>query len=139
MFSPWNNTHCSFHVGKIFENLHRQNSVEETMKRNKHMKTITKLIYLAFAVVTLCTAAATANGAVNDLFVSVNGSGSNGGGFIYHYTSTGVRSIFSSGLSRPRGVAFDQFTNLFVATNTFHPNTGTVSAAILKILPNGTP
>jgi DNA-binding beta-propeller fold protein YncE len=49
-----------------------------------------------------------------------------------------VRSIFSSGLSRPRGVAFDQFTNLFVATNTFHPNTGTVSAAILKILPDGT-
>ena len=102
------------------------------------MKTITKLIYLAFVVVTLCTAAATANGAVNDLFVSVNGSGSNGGGFIYHYTPLGVRSIFASGLSRPRGVAFDNFTNLFVATNILNPNTGTVSAAILKILPNGT-
>jgi sugar lactone lactonase YvrE len=102
------------------------------------MKTIPKVIYAFFAAVTLPVGAVTANGAVNDLFVSVNGSGSNGGGFIYHYTSTGVRSIFSSGLSRPRGVAFDQFTNLFVATNTFHPNTGTVSAAILKILPDGT-
>jgi len=107
------------------------------MKGNKHMKTITKLIYLAFAVVTLCTAAATANGAVNDLFVSVNGFGDNGGS-IYHYTSTGVRSIFSSGLPHPRGVAFDNFTNLFVATNTFDSSTGTFSAAILKILPNGT-
>jgi len=102
------------------------------------MKTIIKIIYAAFTFVVLPIGAVTANGAVNDLFVSVNGSGSNGGGFIYHYTPLGVRSIFASGLSRPRGVAFDNFTNLFVATNTFHPNTGTVSAAILKILPNGT-
>jgi len=108
------------------------------MKENKHMKTITKLIYTAFAVLVLGIGAVTANGAVNDVFASVNGSGSNGGGFIYHYTSTGVRSIFSSGLSRPRGLAFDRFTNLFVATNTFDSSTGTVSAAILKILPDGT-
>ena len=98
------------------------------------MKTITKFVYSAFAIASLAIGAVTANGAVNDLFVSVNGFG-NGGGSIYHYTSTGVRSIFSSGLSRPRGVAFDQFTNLFVATNTC---TDTCSAAILKILPDGT-
>ena len=102
------------------------------------MKTITKFVYSAFAIASLAIGALTANGAVNDLFVSVNGTGQNGGGFIYHYTSTGVRSIFSSGLSRPRGVAFDRFTNLFVATNTFDSNTGTVSAAISKILPDGT-
>jgi hypothetical protein len=49
-----------------------------------------------------------------------------------------VQSIFASGLSRPRGVAFDHFGNLFVATNTLDPNTGTFSAAILKIFPDGT-
>jgi hypothetical protein len=108
------------------------------MKENIHMKTITKFVYSAFAIASLAIGAVTANGAVNDLFVSVNGFGNNGGGSIYQYTPARVRSIFSSGLSRPRGVAFDQFTNLFVATNTFHPNTGTVSAAILKILPDGT-
>lgn len=102
------------------------------------MKTIPKFIYAIFAAVTLLVGAVTANGAVNDLFVSVNGFG-NGGGSIYHYTSTGVRSIFSSGLSHPRGVAFDRFTNLFVATNTLDSNTGTYSAAISKILPDGTP
>src|SRR5262249_16283635 len=103
------------------------------------MKTITKFVYSAFAIASLAIGAVTANGAVNDLFVSVNGSFSaNGAGSIYHYTSTGVRSIFASGLSRPRGVAFDQFANLFVATNTVDPNTGTESAAILKILPDGT-
>src|SRR5262249_16432455 len=101
------------------------------------MKIIPKFVYAIFAAVTLLVGAVTANGAVNDLFVSVNGFGNNGGS-IYHYTSTGVRSIFSSGLSRPRGVAFDQFTNLFVAPNTFDSNTGTVSAAILKSLPDGT-
>jgi hypothetical protein len=92
----------------------------------------------AFAVLTLAIAAVTANGAVNDLFASVNGSGFNGGGFIYNYTSTGVQSIFASTLSEPRGVAFDPFGNLFVATTTFNPNTGSLSAAILKILPDGT-
>jgi len=101
------------------------------------MKTITKFVYLAFAIASLAIGAVTANGAVNDVFASVNGLFSaNRAGSIYHYTSTGVRSIFSSGLSRPRGVAFDQFANLFVATNTSH--NGTVSAAILKILPDGT-
>jgi sugar lactone lactonase YvrE len=100
------------------------------------MKTITKFIYLAFAVVSLATGAATANGAVNDLFASINGTGGNGGGFIYKYTSTGVQSIFASGLSRPRGVAFGPAANLFVATFTCDVS-GTCQGAIVKITPAG--
>jgi hypothetical protein len=49
-----------------------------------------------------------------------------------------VQSIFASGLSRPRGVAFDHFGNLFVATNTLDPNSGHFTGAILKIAPDGT-
>jgi len=102
------------------------------------MKTLTKFIYAAFVAVTLATGAVTANGALNDLFASVNGAANNGGGFIYEYTPTGVQSIFTSGLSRPRGVAFDHFGNLFVATNTLDPNSGHFTGAILTIAPDGT-
>jgi sugar lactone lactonase YvrE len=103
------------------------------------MKTITKFIYLAFAVVSLAIGAATANGAPNDLFASINGTGDNGGGFIYEYTPTGVQSIFASGLSRPRGIAFDQFGNLFVTTTTFDGVSQTFQGAIVKITPQGVP
>ena len=99
------------------------------------MKTITKLIYTAFAVVSLAIGAATANGAPNDLFASINGTGDNGGGSIYEYTPSGVKSIFASALSRPRGVAFDQAANLFVATMTCV--SGTCQGAIVKITPAG--
>ena len=99
------------------------------------MKTITKLIYTAFALLVLGIGAVTAKGAVNDLFVSINGTGDNGGGSIYKYTSTGVQSVFASGLSQPRGVAFDQATNLFVATETCV--SGTCQGAIVKITPAG--
>jgi len=75
------------------------------MKGNKHMKTITKLMYAAFTAVVLAIGAVTANGALNDLFASVNGDTHNGGGFIYEYNPGGVQSIFASGLSRPRGMA----------------------------------
>jgi sugar lactone lactonase YvrE len=111
--------------------------LEKNDERKKQMKTITKLSYAAFAVVSLAMGAVTANGALNDLYASINGSG-NGGGFIYEYTPAGVQSIFASGLSRPRGVAFDHFGNLFVATNTFDPNSGHFTGAILKIAPDGT-
>jgi len=107
-------------------------------ERKKHMKIITKLIYSGLAVVSLATGAVTANGALNDLYASVNGAANNGGGFIYQYTPAGVQSIFASGLSRPRGVAFDHFGNLFVATTTFDPNSGHFTGAILKIAPDGT-
>ncbi len=100
------------------------------------MKITTKLICLAFAVISLATGAITANGALNDLFASINGNASNGGGFIYEYTPTGVQSIFASGLSRPRGVAFHG-ANPFVATNTFDSGSGTFQASITKITPDG--
>jgi sugar lactone lactonase YvrE len=98
------------------------------------MKTITKLIYTAFAVLVLGIGAVTAQGAPNDLFASINGTNDNGGGLIYEYTPSGVKSIFASGLSRPRGVAFDQAANLFVATMTC---SGTCQGAIVKITPGG--
>jgi len=106
------------------------------MERKKHMKTITKLIYLAFAVVTLAIGAATTNGALNDLFASINSDGTNGNGSIYEYTPDGVQSIFASALSRPRGVAFDHFANLFVANTTSDVNQ-TLQGTIVKITPGG--
>ncbi len=48
------------------------------------MKTLTKLIYAAFGAVTLAVGAVTAQGALGDLFASINGSGFNNGGFIGH-------------------------------------------------------
>jgi hypothetical protein len=101
------------------------------------MKTeLTKLIYSAVAAISLATGAVTANGTLNDLFVSISGDGSNGAGSIFEYTPTGVQSLFASGLSEPRGVAFDHFGNLFVANTTFDPNflgNGTIT----KITPGG--
>src|SRR4026207_68563 len=101
------------------------------------MKTISKLIYVALAVVSLATGAVTAQGALNDLFVSINGDGSNGGGSINEYTPTGVQSLFASGLSEPRGMAFDRFGNLFVANTTFDDPSQTFQASIVKITPGG--
>jgi sugar lactone lactonase YvrE len=100
------------------------------------MKTITKFIYAAFMAVVLAIGTVTANAALNDLFASVNGTGDNGGGFIYQYTPTGVQSIFASGLSRPRGVAFDHFANLFVANMTCDVS-GNCQGSIVKITPDG--
>ena len=110
---------------------------EDGTELSVRMKTITKLIYLAFTVVILAIGAVTANGAPNDLFVSINGDGNNGGGFIYQYNLDGVQSTFAAGLSRPRGVAFDHSGNLFVATNTFDSVSGTLQLSIVKITPGG--
>ena len=109
----------------------------ENHQRKNHMKTITKLIYLAFTVVILAIGAVTANGAPNDLFVSINGTANNGGGFIYEYNPGGVQSIFAAGLSRPRGLAFNHSGNLFVVTNTFDSVSGTFQPSIVKITPDG--
>jgi sugar lactone lactonase YvrE len=109
---------------------------EDGTELSVRMKTITKLIYLAFTVVILAIGAVTANGAPNDLFVSINGDGNNGGGFIYEYNPGGVQSTFAAGLSRPRGVAFDHFGNLFVVTNTFVSGSQTL-VTIVKITPGG--
>jgi sugar lactone lactonase YvrE len=112
------------------------------VKGNKHMKTITKIIYAAFASVVLAIGALTANGAPGDLFASVNGptdefcNPQNGGGSILQFTQNGQRSVFASGLSRPRGVAFDRRDNLFVANMTCD-EFGTCQGTIVKINPNG--
>src|SRR4029077_13977148 len=110
---------------------------EDGTELSVRMKTITKLIYLAFTVVILAIGAVPANGAPIDLFVSANGTANNGGGFIYEYNPGGVQSIFASGLSRPRGVAFDHFGNLFVVTNTLDSVSGTFQPSIAKITPDG--
>lgn len=102
------------------------------------MKTIAKFIYAVFAVVTLTLGTLIADGgALNDLFASVNGNTQNGGGFIYEYNPGGIQSIFASGLSRPRGAAFDQVANLFVATNPFDGPSQTFQGTIVKIAPSG--
>jgi hypothetical protein len=96
------------------------------------MKTITNIIYAAFAVVFLALSTVTANGARGDLFASIDGTDA-----IYQYTPDGVQSTFVSGLSFPRGVAFDQGANLFVGTSPFNGNTGEFEAAVVKITPGG--
>src|SRR4051812_31082213 len=50
--------------------------------------------------------------------VSINGTARNGGGYVSQYTSAGIETVFVPGLSRPRGLVFDNAGNLFVATNT---------------------
>src|SRR5437867_13435598 len=92
---------------------------EDGTELSVRMKTITKLIYLAFTVVILAIGAVTANGAPNDLFVSMNGDGNNGGGSIDEYTRTGVESIFPSALSAPRGVACGHGGHWVVALTTY--------------------
>jgi hypothetical protein len=87
------------------------------LETKKTMKTISNLICAAFAIAVVAISAVTANGAPGDLIASINGALQNGEGFIYSYTPNGVQSTFASGLSRPRGLAFDSVGNLFVATN----------------------
>ena len=73
------------------------------------MKTITKLMYAAFTAVVLAIGAVTANGALNDLFASVNGDTHNGGGFIYEYNPGECKASSLRGslapAAWPRGMA----------------------------------
>jgi sugar lactone lactonase YvrE len=126
------------------------------MKGNKHMKTITKLPYAAFAVVVLALGALTASDAPAAptarptptprprpmgppaLAASIDGNGHNRGGFVYEYPRYGMQITFASGLSRPRGLAFDSEGNLFVATSPYDPNTCQTNVGeIVKITPGG--
>lgn len=100
------------------------------------------LIRFVFAVAGLAMGALNAHGASGDVFVSVNRIGSTGigGGAIYQYTPYGVQTTFASGLTQPRGVAFDSVGNLFVAT-TSCDNAAKCQAtrpAVLKVTPDGT-
>jgi hypothetical protein len=93
----------------------------------------------AFLLIALAASAALApvglRAAPGDIFASVNGNNQDGGGFVYQYTPDGVQSTFASGLSRPRGVAFDSIGNLFVANTTFDGTTFQVT--IVKITQRG--
>jgi hypothetical protein len=71
-----------------------------------------------------------------DLFASVNGNHQNGGGSIFQYAPNGTHSIFASNLDRPRGLAFDNAGNLFVATTTLD-NSFNFQGTIFKITPGG--
>jgi len=95
-----------------------------------------KITFTTILLVLACIVFSTANGAPGDLFASINGGPGNGVGFIYKYTPDGVQSTVASGLSRPRGVAFDTAANLFVATP--FCNAATCHSTILKIRPDGT-
>lgn len=99
------------------------------------MKALINLIYAALTAVFFGIGAVTANGELGDLFASLTGNGENGGGFIYRYTPSGVQSTIASGLSRPHGVAFDHYGNLFVASTTL--NGTSYQGTILKITPLG--
>jgi sugar lactone lactonase YvrE len=101
----------------------------------KKTRLVRRIIHAAFALVILAMTTLTANSEPGDLFASIDGAPANGVGFIYKYTPKGVQSTVASGLSRPRGLAFDSAGNLFVATNFCdatwcHPT-------ILKITPDG--
>lgn len=103
------------------------------------MKITIKRIYSIFAVVTLAMGAVTADGAPGDLFASVNGGFPGTGlGSIYQYTPEGVQSTFVSGLTHPRGLAFDSAGNLFVACNICVGRCEVTRPTILKITPDGT-
>jgi sugar lactone lactonase YvrE len=113
-----------------------RNSVNRAPLRRTSIM-LRRLTAVFLVAVGLAIGAVTANGAPNDLFVSINGDRNNGGGFIYEYNRDGLQSTFAAGLSRPRGVAFDHFGNLFVVTNTFDSVSGTFQSSIVKITPGG--
>jgi hypothetical protein len=75
-----------------------------------------------------------------NLVASINGAGAvgPGTGFILQYTPTGTPSTIALGLDKPRGLAFDNSGNLFVATNTFNGDLGVFQGTILKITPGAT-
>src|SRR5262245_53352777 len=98
------------------------------------MRATAKITCAAFQVVILAIGTLTAKSEPGDLFASIDGAP--GSGFIYKYTRNGVRSTVASGLSRPRGLAFDSAGDLFVATN-FCDATTWCHPTILKITPDG--
>jgi sugar lactone lactonase YvrE len=99
-----------------------------------HMQTMLRFVYLVLVAVTLAIDPLSAQGAPGDLFASIDTSFGNGVGAIYQYTPAGVQTTLASGLSRPRGLAFDSAGNLLVATNFCD---AICHARILKIAPDG--
>src|SRR5256885_11623075 len=81
-------------------------------------------VLIATAAVLAAVLAPITAHAQNNLYVSINGNGSNSGGSIFEYTLAGTQTTFASGLSRPRGLAFDGVGNFFVATTFDTPGDG---------------
>jgi len=78
-------------------------------------------------------------GASGDVFVSVDRVSSSGGGALYQYDPDGVRTVFASDLSKPRGLGFDSLGNLFVATTSCQgERCQTTLPMVVKITPEGT-
>ena len=71
------------------------------------------------------------------MFVSINGTGKNGGGSIFQYNPSGKQSTALSSLDRPRGLDFDKTNNLFVATNKYDVNTDNLQGTIFKVTAGG--
>ena len=93
-------------------------------------------VLIATAAVLAAVLAPITAHAQNNLYVSINGNGSNSGGSIFEYTLAGTQTIFASGLARPRGLAFDGIGNFFVATTFDTPGDG-FHGRILKFTPRG--
>ena len=93
-------------------------------------------VLIATAAVLVAVLAPITAHAQNNLYVSINGNGSNSGGSIFEYTLAGTQTTFASGLSRPRGLAFDGIGNFFVATTFDTPGDG-FHGRILKFTPRG--
>src|SRR6266496_792355 len=93
------------------------------------MKRMRRIQLLGVLLAALIPIGAHAN--PGDLYATDNSS-------IRRYAPDGSASIFASGMPRPRGLAFDGFGNLFVATidtsATLHDDKG----QILKFAPDGT-
>jgi sugar lactone lactonase YvrE len=118
------------------------------------MKTITKLIYAASAAAVLAIGAVTANGALAaatvrptptprpppiplPLFASIGINFQNSFGSIYEYLGGGIQKILAANLDNPRGVAFDNAGNLFVAMSTLDSVCQCFVGSIVKITPQG--
>jgi DNA-binding beta-propeller fold protein YncE len=100
------------------------------------MKAPAKIARAACLTLILAIDTVTANSESAELFASIDGALGNGIGSIYKYTPNGLQSTVATGLSRPRGLAFDSAGNLFVATN-FCDATTWCHPTILKITPDG--
>jgi glucose/arabinose dehydrogenase len=94
------------------ENQTTNQKKETTMNPLTHLKKtrILRIIFLSLgAIFALVTAAHAQN-----LYISTQIPG--GSHVIYEYTPSGVQSTYTSGVTNPRGLAFDSIGNLFATT-----------------------
>jgi DNA-binding beta-propeller fold protein YncE len=108
----------------------------ENMRRAKNVGLPGIVVSSAFAVLITAISGGTVNGAPGDLFASINGGPGNGAGAIYQYAPDGTQTMLAYGLNQPRGLAFDNVGNLFVATNFCEENSW-CHPTIVKIMPDG--